>query len=355
MAKRTLTKEQYDRLVKRAKIAICLELGMPTHRIQETCRCSAPLIAHVSCLAKSESPFALMHDVQSGRPKNAATMVVADQCKQMIEKDDIINLRDLSDEIFRKTGKKIATSTLRRTMRKSDIYAYKLRKRQIMPDSARQKRVDFATEHYGADFTHWIWVDEASVYIFSEYLSWVYATSLPDVSKYNVTASHGGGGHFSVWGAIGLWGKGPLVFINEHESANEKTKKNSLDSDKYISVLNTALPIIEARKGQLKQAIYAQDNAPCHKSKVVKKYLRATHMDIIDWPPYSPDLNPIENVWGILKKRISARNPRHLEELKQFITEEWDELSSDTVVACCANMNARLGSVLENGGMQTDY
>ena len=67
----------------------------------------------------------------------------------------------------------------------------------------------------------------------------------------------------------------------------------------YLSVLKEEL-IPEFKRA--KNAIpgtwnLMQDNAPCHAAKSIKAYLAQQRVELIDWPPYSPDLNPIENIW----------------------------------------------------------
>ena len=68
---------------------------------------------------------------------------------------------------------------------------------------------------------------------------------------------------------------------------------------------------------------FLQDNAPSHTSNESRAWLHNNGIDCIDFPPYSPDLNPIENLWADLKRRVELRCPCDSTELKQFLTEEW--------------------------------
>ncbi len=56
--------------------------------------------------------------------------------------------------------------------------------------------------------------------------------------------------------------------------------------------------------------IFQQNNAPCHKKREVLDFLAITEWEILEWPPQSPDLSPIEWVWNQIKMKMKAINPR---------------------------------------------
>ena len=96
----------------------------------------------------------------------------------------------------------------------------------------------------------------------------------------------------NVWGAICYSGKIDLHFYKE------KT-----NSDVYINILKRYIPKIK----ELVQDpfIIIRDNASYHCSQQTKEWIKKNKVkEILDWPPNSPDLNPIENVWGIIKREL---------------------------------------------------
>ena len=77
----------------------------------------------------------------------------------------------------------------------------------------------------------------------------------------------------------------------------------------------------------------------------------------MDWPAKSPDLNPIENIWGLMKRQVAPRihGDHRLPDLRRIVTEEWNGLPMVTVNRCIASMRNRSTEVIVVRGGSTHY
>ena len=100
---------------------------------------------------------------------------------------------------------------------------------------------------------------------------------------------------------------------------------------------------------------FMQDNALCHKAKVVMSYLSEQDFEIRDWPPQSPDLNPIENLWKTLGVKVMERNPTNTEDLWVKLQEECSKISIEDCQELIRSCIQRCAAVIESKGSFTKY
>jgi transposase len=99
------------------------------------------------------------------------------------------------------------------------------------------------------------------------------------------------------------------------------------------------------------------DNDKKFKSGVVTEWLFRNGVTPLIFPPYSPDLNPIENLWAILARRVEKYQCETNEILQERVVREWEEMdkSKDVLLKLAHSMPARCKAVTDAKGWHTKY
>ncbi len=148
------------------------------------------------------------------------------------------------------------------------------------------------------------------------------------------TVKHGGGS-VMVWGCMSAASTGELQFI-----------EGTMNANMYCDIL-------KQRLGH--RAVFQHDNDPKHTSKTTTALLKELREKVMDWPSMSPDLNPIEHLWGILKRKVEECNVSNIHQLRDVIMEEWKRTPVATCEALLNSMSKRVKAVLENNDGHTKY
>ena len=99
----------------------------------------------------------------------------------------------------------------------------------------------------------------------------------------------------------------------------------------------------------------SQDNAPQHKSVLVRTWLFNHGIQCLDSPPYSPDLNPIENLWADLARRVEQFQCDSMEELQDIVAEQWKETDKELLRKLARSMPERCQAVSDGKGEHTAF
>ena len=140
----------------------------------------------------------------------------------------------------------------------------------------------------------------------------------------------GGGGSVMVWGGISHGVKTPLVVI-----------QGNLTAVRYRDqvLMPHVLPLVNAHN-----FTFQHDNARPHVARVCRDFLNQNNVQVLDWPPYSPDLNPIEHLWDALDRRVRKRVnvPNNVAQLQLALIQEWNDIPQRTIGNLVGSMVRRV-------------
>lgn len=164
-----------------------------------------------------------------------------------------------------------------------------------------------------------------------------------------------GGGSIGIWGCIGELGVGCCMIY-----------PGRMNQWRYLELLNDHLkPSLTLLQKTGQQVIYQQDGAPCHTAKLVKAWFdkfgsmavvaKEKGVELLPWPANSPDLNPLENIWAEIDKKLAKTKISSMSELEVALHKCWCEITRQDVLSVIESMPDRIEAVIKARGGRTKY
>jgi hypothetical protein len=131
-----------------------------------------------------------------------------------------------------------------------------------------------------------------------------------------------------------------------------------MDANQYVDILENHLLFSMEESGiAFEDLIFQQDNDPKHKSHKAMNWMEDHGIEVLDWPPQSPDLNCIEHIWGHLKSELYKHSTpaRGVWELWDRLVVEWGKIKPEVCQNLIESMPRRLEAVIKAKGGNTKY
>jgi len=245
---------------------------------------------------------------------------------------------------------------IRNTLRRLGYRRYVAALKPPISEKNRRLRLQFALDHKDWTAEQWgkiLWSDET-------WIRWgrhrkTYVTRKKDeVFAINcIVEKEQRKAGWMFWGCFSGYGKGPGIFWEKDwGQINAETYQQHI-----IPIIQGWLQI-EANASH-NGLIFMQDNAPGHAAADTRREFALRAIQTISWPPFSPDLNPIETIWCWMKDWIEdcygdEHKPSY-DRLRQWVKEAWEAIPEELLQELLASMPARMEAVIQAAGMYTKY
>lgn len=246
-------------------------------------------------------------------------------------------------------GIRVSVQTVRNALKERGYNGRVARKKPWISKVNRGKRLAFTKDYFNKDQEFWrnvIFTDESKFNLFGSdgrTMVWRQPNMELDSKNTTPTVKHGGGS-VMVWGCFSASGVGNLVFI-----------EGIMNQHVYMALLKENLKASAQKLGIEKTFAFYQDNDPKHKAWINRMWLLYNCPKVIDTPPQSPDLNPIENLWDELGRRVQKHHVTSKTQLREILQREWNAIEPECCLKLVDSMPKRLRAVQETRGYATKY
>jgi transposase len=327
-------------LVQRSSIAALSSLGFDVPKIAELTSCDSRTIQH--WIDRFNQHGNLDDEPRSGRPP-------------LTDTDDNQAIVSMAEEIRFVTPKQIRSElqlhvsarTVRRVLDQAGLFGRVARVSYPFTAQNVSDRLEFVARYGGWNESQWnnvLFSDETYIVLGGNGQVWV---QRPEDTAYLEQFMIQRDFHPE---KIAFWG----CFSNQGIGASRVFDGN-MDSRLLTDTLTRYMKPHARATWPAQQWYFLQDNAPYHTSHESQAWLHNNGIDCINFPPYSPDLNPIENLWADLKRRIELRCASSSTELRQILTEEWAATDPEYLRCLAHSMIKRCKAVTACRGFKTKY
>ena len=292
----------------------------------------------------------MLDENRSGRPRETT-----EEENEAIVFISVVNHFFTPREIVHQLNLSVSPATVDRRLQEAELFGRVARRKRAFTEEEMKKRLSFAEgyKHWKKkDWERVIFADESIIQGEGGCKSgrvWVRRPAgefEANKSEYIVhSVAHPI--QLNMWGCVAASGVGYCHIYNESMDAKDLIR--ILDANLLASV-DLVFPETPREMWYL-----LHDNAPTHRANITKAWLHNHGITRVEFPPYSPDLNIIENVWQYIEVRVEARRPTTIEQLQDIIAEEWENIPKKFLKKLAHSMIDRIKAVIAANGDHIHY
>lgn len=241
--------------------------------------------------------------------------------------------------------------TVRRRLTEANLRIRVPARGPLLNADHRRARLQFAREHVNwtvADWENVLFTDESRFCLYSsDRRLRVIRRAGERYAQCNIRETTlFNGGSIMFWGGISLTARTDIVPL----------QGGSLNSERYINdILSEHVIPFAPYIGN--NFLLMHDNARPHVARVVREYLDVVNIQTLNWPPHSPDLNPIEHLWDIIGRQLRQRQPppATLQDIQIMVMAIWRQIDQNQISNLISSMPRRCAAAIRSRGGNTRY
>jgi len=254
---------------------------------------------------------------------------------------------------LRQTGVvSVNVQTIRRTLKSVGLRSGLKRKVPHLTPRHRKLRYEWAKAHKNWSINQWrkvIWSDETKINLFgSDGHRWCWKNRGKGLESRVISQTRKyGGGNIMVWGCMTAQGAGFATRII-----------GNMDAALYQDILKGELvQTLDWYDLERDHVIFQHDNDPKHTAHSTTELLSTQNWAVLDWPPQSPDMNPIEHLWKHVKNELylDSEMPTNKDDLWVKVERIWDSIDPAVCLNLIDSMPRRVEALLKARGGHTKY
>lgn len=251
-------------------------------------------------------------------------------------------------ELAKENFLSVSPVTIRRCLARCGLKNRQKWRRPALNRGQRAARLAFALKYKDKPISFWkqiLWSDESMVETVKAQRRRVYRSVGRQLDPNMLLGTRkGSASSVMVWGCMSAAGTGNLHHIQSNMKAAD-----------YIPILDANLLQSKRKLRLTRDWQFMHDNAPAHTARVTTAWLQQARVRTLKWPANSPDMNPIEHLWIVLKRNLSGLGRAPKSQLFAKAKEAWDLITVAECRRLVESMPRRLAAVIKARGWPTKY
>jgi len=318
-----------------------------------------------------------IHRMKPGGRRRVLNNKACRLAEKLLLSEKFGTLRDTAAELYRRLGIKLSTKTLSLRLKQyskgkgKQIKHVTGKPKKQLSGLNKAKRLEFCKKNLKRNWSNVMFTDRCKLqHVFpgvsARSCGWIKKGSSWEAPKVDHPSV------YNVYGGITRFGTttlkevtGSTNYHTEFENKQHQKARNITSGEYYGVVAKHFLPqgtkIFASGPGMSSWTLQ-QDNDPTHKTPSHAAIEEWVHYHpgqpvtlLKGWPPHSPDLSPIENVWGIIQQKVNKAGCKTFQEFKAKVDELYNHLSPETIKRLFDSMKARMQECIKNKGGKTNY